>query len=555
MTPESLVASLLKGDCPEGAVWELKKAVRMIVDGIASDSTNYNATATWKACRALNAQRYFELTLLIGSAWDCRDFDPAVAFQYVQALIDLSQLNEAEALLDKCIQNIGLATTDQMQENELSKYKGLKGRIHKQRHVCDEDNSKLLEAFTVYHEVYLKNPRVNYWQGVNALALLARAERLGLSMPVAFKVTTLAEQLHEELQLGDMDDPWKLATMSEICVALGKEDNAELWLYRLLYAPKCTPFMLESYARQLREIWGAGLHNGGRRIQDKLCVIIARHQMARQSMFSLIPPVSFAAQQEFERNFSGAGTFTVDTIKNIMYVCAAIGCVCNSKGMRLGTGFLIDADALGLAGGDKVFVTNAHVLSDSVDGAIRSQDALVTFELAYPDDGRPVFHAIKEIIFSSPPGPLAHSCEEPIYLDVTVARLASKPSNGVGLRVSAALPIVDGQAKAFVIGHPRGSGLQIAIHDSELLDIDDRKRLLHYRTPTDPGSSGSPVFNEEWHLIGLHHGGSSKMPRFRPLGSVYQANEGVSIHAIRTCIQLARQAVASPLLQDYESPP
>ncbi|MCK7580470.1 MAG: serine protease [Chromatiales bacterium] len=49
-------------------------------------------------------------------------------------------------------------------------------------------------------------------------------------------------------------------------------------------------------------------------------------------------------------------------------------------------------------------------------------------------------------------------------------------------------------AKAFVVGHPSGSGMQISLHDSQLLDIDDEQRLLHYRTPTEPGSSGNPVF-------------------------------------------------------------
>jgi len=36
---------------------------------------------------------------------------------------------------------------------------------------------------------------------------------------------------------------------------------------------------------------------------------------------------------------------------------------------------------------------------------------------------------------------------------------------------------------------------------------------MHYRTPTDPGSSGSPVFNAKWEVVALHHAGSPATPR------------------------------------------
>jgi hypothetical protein len=58
------------------------------------------------------------------------------------------------------------------------------------------------------------------------------------------------------------------------------------------------------------------------------------------------------------------------------------------------------------------------------------------------------------------------------------------------------------------------------------------ERLLHYRTPTDPGSSGSPVFNPDWDVIALHHAGTSTTPRLHGDGE-YEANEGISMVAIR----------------------
>jgi V8-like Glu-specific endopeptidase len=53
-----------------------------------------------------------------------------------------------------------------------------------------------------------------------------------------------------------------------------------------------------------------------------------------------------------------------------------------------------------------------------------------------------------------------------------------------------------------------------------LVSVDER--YLHYRTPTDPGSSGSPIFNQKWELVGIHHSASKEK----------QANEGIRIDRI-----------------------
>ncbi|MFJ4616636.1 trypsin-like serine peptidase [Streptomyces sp. NPDC088812] len=56
-----------------------------------------------------------------------------------------------------------------------------------------------------------------------------------------------------------------------------------------------------------------------------------------------------------------------------------------------------------------------------------------------------------------------------------------------------------------IIGHPRGRLKEIAVRDNALqVRLDD---FLHYRTDTEPGNSGSPVFNDQWEVIALHHSG------------------------------------------------
>ncbi len=56
-----------------------------------------------------------------------------------------------------------------------------------------------------------------------------------------------------------------------------------------------------------------------------------------------------------------------------------------------------------------------------------------------------------------------------------------------------------------IIQHPSGEDKQIALRENQLLKIDTH--TLWYRTDTAPGSSGSPVFNDVWQVVALHHSG------------------------------------------------
>jgi V8-like Glu-specific endopeptidase len=56
---------------------------------------------------------------------------------------------------------------------------------------------------------------------------------------------------------------------------------------------------------------------------------------------------------------------------------------------------------------------------------------------------------------------------------------------------------------------------------------------IHYTAPTEGGSSGSPVFNQAWQLVAVHHAGESKMRRLDDPTQTYKANEGITLSAIR----------------------
>jgi endonuclease G len=69
--------------------------------------------------------------------------------------------------------------------------------------------------------------------------------------------------------------------------------------------------------------------------------------------------------------------------------------------------------------------------------------------------------------------------------------------------------LIEAQGKAIVgdfvtiVQHPRGEKKQIALRDNRI--VDELEFFLHYEADTEPGSSGSPVFNDQWEIVALHH--------------------------------------------------
>lgn len=521
---DRLAASLLAGTLPDAQAWDVATAVRRLADGVAAADVQ----PIRNALKALNGARQYDHARMLADEWTAvRGFDATVGKHLAQALVNSSALDAAQAVLEAGLPDAG---------GETLEYEGLLGRVAKQRFVATGDLDELKKATDRYLAQY-QGPKRPYWHGVNAVALRAREEREGLGRAGAPTADALAAEVLEAATAAygnRVDGPWPAATASEAALARNACDQAELRLYRFLHHPAITPFGVESYARQIREIWRGDAIGGGGSCADRLAAILSRHVAETQSRLSLSPSeldklrAGAADTSGYEKNFSGEGTFSLDALERLVDVCASIAVVCTTRGERLGTGFLVAGSAFGRPPAP-VFVTNAHVLSDTVANAIRPKDARVSFEVESAAAGTPVFHAVEAVLFSSPPGDLGRATDQ--QLDVTIVQLAASAGALPPLALSAALPLVEAKARAYVVGHPRGGGLQIALHDSRLIDVDDDERLLHYRTPTDPGSSGSPVFNEAWEVIGLHHAGSAATPRLRGKGT-YEANEAIALGAV-----------------------
>lgn len=75
-----------------------------------------------------------------------------------------------------------------------------------------------------------------------------------------------------------------------------------------------------------------------------------------------------------------------------------------------------------------------------------------------------------------------------------------------------------------IIQHPGGGKKQIALRENQIVDF--LELFMHYETDTEPGSSGSPVFNDQWEIVALHHA-AVPAPDHGEFGGVL--NEGIRI--------------------------
>ncbi|MFF5010882.1 trypsin-like serine peptidase [Streptomyces phaeochromogenes] len=263
--------------------------------------------------------------------------------------------------------------------------------------------------------------------------------------------------------------------------------------------------------------------------------ILARGGVPPEAVVSSLHAESLALPQAHERiiglsnelqatSFLPRGTRAAGTVGRVTLRS-------NGRQLPLGTGFLVSP---------RLLMTNHHVLPDAdfVRRCFVEFNAQVTIENV-PD-------AIVRTEFD-PDGFFV--ADEP--LDFALVALAPvdgevPPGEVFGwnrLSVRTGKQVVGELVN--IVGHPSGRLKEIALRDNKLLvRLDD---FLHYRTDTEPGNSGSPVFNDQWEVVALHHSGVPETdPSGRVLGKdgkIWQpsdgedrvswvANEGVRISSV-----------------------
>ena len=83
-----------------------------------------------------------------------------------------------------------------------------------------------------------------------------------------------------------------------------------------------------------------------------------------------------------------------------------------------------------------------------------------------------------------------------------------------------------------IVQHPRGQKKQIALRENQFVCLIDP--FVHYRADTEAGSSGSPVFNDQWEVVALHHAGVPAPEQTETGGYI---NEGILVRRIMEFIR------------------
>ncbi len=148
-----------------------------------------------------------------------------------------------------------------------------------------------------------------------------------------------------------------------------------------------------------------------------------------------------------------------------------------------GTGFLVAPD---------VVLTNNHVLPDRLTAA--TSKVIANYEA-------PALDAPEFLVAEVPLEPETLFVTEP-GLDFTFCAVTGLEKLGTIAMNRDSRHIVPTDL-VNIIQHPRGRPKEIALHDNEVVKAD--RVILHYLCDTEPGSSGSPVFDNRWRLVALHH--------------------------------------------------
>lgn len=145
--------------------------------------------------------------------------------------------------------------------------------------------------------------------------------------------------------------------------------------------------------------------------------------------------------------------------------------------------------------GERHLLTNHHVLYNHNDGDRKIVSAQAWFN--YETDERGALRPIQQI--DCDPDSVVGEKDEDWALIQTSTPIPDEfpmlPLTG------ATMPTVDD--RVCIIQHPLGQPKKIALQHNLVRSVEPDK--IQYWTDTDFGSSGSPVFNERWEVVGLHH--------------------------------------------------
>lgn len=200
-------------------------------------------------------------------------------------------------------------------------------------------------------------------------------------------------------------------------------------------------------------------------------------------------------------------------LEQLLYLSRSVVRISNSEGM--GTGFLITKDLV---------MTNNHVIRNK--DIAQQSDFMFNYQLDRYGKECPthVARVLPDGLFHT--SPMASYNATVDELDYSIVQLQNVPNDVEPLILRPVAPLRD--SRVTIIQHPSGRYKKISLQNNFVEYIDEF--VIQYTTSTEPGSSGSPVLNDEFAVVAIHHaGGNLSEPTTRRR---YLRNEAIRVAAI-----------------------
>ena len=468
---------------------------------------------------------------------------------YAQALIDTGAAQSALPLLTVMLRD----SEARHDPDDFSEASGLIGRVHKDMYLAqlrsgsNEVSRHLERAFRAYWEPWHRAPEERVWHGVNLLALASSALANDYSVPDMVSPDDVADSVIASI--GRIEDVsrsyWDWASLAEAHVWKEDWQKATQAIVSALDTGNAEPFMLNGTLRQFKEVWC---------LQDRgtdaavMVTWLERNVLGQPNGEITLDSDDIHRQKsviegQLQALHSHHRMRSDGWMKKYIARGSCVASVVDiSSDEPVGTCSVLDGKWFSeeLAG-ILVLLTNDHVVSKFPDlyssrrRPLRPEEAAVRFTGSQTPDQK---FTIRRVIWSSP-----YDAHDACLFELE----GTLPMDNSNIPLVPYVPKVDPQkpSEVFLISHPEKDGVSYSFQNTDLIDHDAITTgknglvpgLLHYTTPSIPGSSGGIALNAGLEMIGLHHAGGTEISRLNGEPGNYAVNEAIWIQPIINAVK------------------